>query len=296
MKEPKVVLHCQVSTGKSDPCYGENGMIRHDLEEMFGEPINFRGFGGYLDGSTREEFMTECKDAEVVVVDAWTHPPGPTSSWGVKDPHETMLEIVREVRRINPRAILFADLMEGKYEVAVHSIAKPIRSWTDDPIVSALEIVRARKTAKETDKRLILVVDDNHNNLTAAREQFAEQNLLITTNSYLSALKLISEFRFDVVMTDLMMPAERENQSPESIKKHVGQEMPMGCFVAAKALAIRAPSICVVSDTGHHAHPAGHVAEMLAAGPISWFCGVRCKFTKTKKGHPAKDWANILTS
>ena len=60
---------------------------------------------------------------------------------------------------------------------------------------------------------------------------------------------------FDVVMTDLMVPASRQAQGPDG-SRFVGQEMPLGTTIALLALVAGIKKVAVVTDMNHHNHPA----------------------------------------
>lgn len=60
---------------------------------------------------------------------------------------------------------------------------------------------------------------------------------------------------FDVVLVDLLMPASANMQGPDG-RKFVGQEMPIGIFLALLAAKAGAKHVAVFTDTDHHSHPA----------------------------------------
>jgi len=60
---------------------------------------------------------------------------------------------------------------------------------------------------------------------------------------------------FEVVMTDLMVPASRKTQGPKGMQ-FVGQEMPLGAIIALLALTKGVKMVAVVTDANHHDHPA----------------------------------------
>ena len=60
---------------------------------------------------------------------------------------------------------------------------------------------------------------------------------------------------FDVVMTDLLVPASRQAQGGEG-ERLVGQEMPLGTTIALLALSAGVRNVAVVTDKNHHHHPA----------------------------------------
>jgi hypothetical protein len=76
---------------------------------------------------------------------------------------------------------------------------------------------------------------------------------------YLAAKKVENEKAttypdFDVVLTDLLVPASRQAQGEGM--KFVGQEMPLGSIIALLALVNGVKKVAVVTDMNHHSHPA----------------------------------------
>lgn len=60
---------------------------------------------------------------------------------------------------------------------------------------------------------------------------------------------------FDVVLTDLLVPASRQAQGDKG-QKFVGQEIPLGTTIALLALTAGVKMVAVVTDKNHHDHPA----------------------------------------
>lgn len=61
---------------------------------------------------------------------------------------------------------------------------------------------------------------------------------------------------FDVVLSDLLVPASRQAQGPNSTR-FIGQEMPVGIFIGLlAAVKARAKYVAVFTDSDHHSHPA----------------------------------------
>lgn len=71
---------------------------------------------------------------------------------------------------------------------------------------------------------------------------------------------------FDVVLTDMMMPASRRNLCKEARSKYLEQEMPLGLVVALLALRNGIKNVAIVSDMNHHTHP--------VAAAFDYFVGV----------------------
>jgi len=60
---------------------------------------------------------------------------------------------------------------------------------------------------------------------------------------------------FDVVLTDLLVPASSRTQGTKG-QQFVGKEMPLGSIIALLALTRGVKMVAVVTDSGHHDHPA----------------------------------------
>jgi CheY-like chemotaxis protein len=127
----------------------------------------------------------------------------------------------------------------------------------------------------------ILVIDDNVNNLLAAKQTLAAHEVT-ACQSYDEALHLLrAEYvndegeRFsypekdakqlpywDAVLCDLMMPAGKDAQGPKGMK-YIGQEMPVGWSLAMVAAKRGAKYAAVASDANHHDHPASAMLDRL---------------------------------
>lgn len=79
--------------------------------------------------------------------------------------------------------------------------------------------------------------------------------------------RLMKEFTppppYDVVLSDLLMPASKEAMVDEG-DKFVGQEMPVGFALALYAVLQGAKHIAVVTATNHHKHPASAWIDRLS--------------------------------
>ena len=106
----------------------------------------------------------------------------------------------------------------------------------------------------------ILIVDDNQEQLTAAKEQLGSEHELVTMSRYEEAENILArvlrgeEPPFDAVLTDLLMPAPRLDACRSS--NIIGQEMPIGTTLAFLALRAGTNKVAVVSNMNHHKHPA----------------------------------------
>lgn len=111
----------------------------------------------------------------------------------------------------------------------------------------------------------ILVVDDNENHRRAAHA-FLKDHDLTVVGDFEKAQGLLGKWGegyetgdkkppFDVVLTDLMLPASDEQQGPDGMR-FVGQEMPLGTILMLRAIALGVKYVACVTDMNHHHHPA----------------------------------------
>jgi CheY-like chemotaxis protein len=265
-----VALYCAVSCGSEDLTYGNNGAVKHDIERMFGEKIELKSFGGDL-RANNSLFVGACATADVVVLDL-------LDSLGSS---KVMDVVESNLRKQNPKVLILrhTDGHEPGYN--------KISCWTDDRIIQALELARAKKQGEIA----MLVVDDKISNLAAAREQFSQE--VVTTSSYIKAIEILQTFKVHEVATDLMMPCEDANQGREGLE-WVGKLEPMGIFVALKAVEVGAVAY-VVSDTSHHDHPAAHAATLLKPNEKSIIWHTGCRMTSSHwSDNPVKNWTETI--
>lgn len=69
---------------------------------------------------------------------------------------------------------------------------------------------------------------------------------------------------WDVVLSDLLMPASRETMGGDGMR-FVGQEMPVGLVLALLAAKNGAKYVAVVTATNHHCHPASAMLDRLGS-------------------------------
>lgn len=98
----------------------------------------------------------------------------------------------------------------------------------------------------------ILVIDDNEIHRNAAKVQLREHDLTVVS-TYDEGNSLLKESHpFEVVFTDLLLPASNYLQSSD---KFVGKEMMVGLFLALLAAINGAKYVAVFTDKDHHHHP-----------------------------------------
>ena len=125
--------------------------------------------------------------------------------------------------------------------------------------------VRLATANGKGDSMRILVIDDKAQNTKAARAQLSAHDLTLAS-SYDEAVKRLGgsyeEHDFDVVLTDLMMPASGDCMGEEG-EQFVGKDMPVGIFLVLLAAKRGAKRVALLSDTDHHDHPASASLDLL---------------------------------
>lgn len=100
----------------------------------------------------------------------------------------------------------------------------------------------------------ILVVDDNPVNLQKAKNQFTNKNVVLFCSPLFSvAVGLLKRHKFDIVLTDLMLPGE-----PEGTSTDIGKDTPYGLVFSILAKNMGVPHVAILTDISHH------------SGPIAW--------------------------
>lgn len=115
----------------------------------------------------------------------------------------------------------------------------------------------------------ILVIDDTHTNLDAAKQTLAGHELTLAASydkayEFLKKLDGDAQPPYDVVLCDLLMPAGTVQQGPKGMK-YVGQEMPVGFALALMAVLQGAKYVAVVTNLDHHQHPAAALLDRLGS-------------------------------
>lgn len=106
-------------------------------------------------------------------------------------------------------------------------------------------------------KTKILVIDDNQSNLNSAKNQFKNKNVeLICCPLYSVAVDFIKTEKFDIVLTDLMLPGEPEGISSTNLE--IGEEVPYGLVLSILAKNYGVKNVAIMTNISHH------------SGPIAW--------------------------
>ena len=102
----------------------------------------------------------------------------------------------------------------------------------------------------------ILVFDDSPIHRKSAALTLQGHDLTIVGNYDSAQAALLDETNqpFDVVLTDLLVPASRQKMYQDS--ELIGKEMPLGTIIALLAITRGVKNVAVVTDKNHHDHPA----------------------------------------
>jgi len=137
----------------------------------------------------------------------------------------------------------------------------------------------------------ILIVDNQQEHLEAGRRQLSEIYPLVLCRTYEEAIKELSTSTIDVLLSDLLMPAEPQSLGEKGMR-FLGQEIAAGFFLAIIAAKHGVGHVAVITDQDSHEHP------MSAA--VDWISP--CVIDKTHvlitharlKENGAKDWGHTL--
>jgi CheY-like chemotaxis protein len=99
------------------------------------------------------------------------------------------------------------------------------------------------------DAKRILVIDDTSANLVSAKKSLTGHHLTVA-DGYSSAMALLAEQEFDVVLTDLYMPMVSQTLSEKAFE--LGKLVPYGFILMYEAARRGAKFVAIVTDLGHH--------------------------------------------
>lgn len=150
----------------------------------------------------------------------------------------------------------------------------------------------------------ILVFDDSQVHRDAAISQLAGHELVVVETYDQAEQFLSKEIRgmpnsdfqeFDVVMTDLMVPPSNRSLSPSARMDFEGKELPLGIFIAIRALSVGVKKVAVITDASHHDHPGSAIFDTLYGFAHE---GLKLCLTNfdvaVENGVVVKQWGSVL--
>ncbi len=152
----------------------------------------------------------------------------------------------------------------------------------------------------------ILVIDDSPRHRQSAIEELGSENDIVVLGSYVEGVVLLSRSEgVDVVLCDLLMPAESKTLGSEGFA-FIGHEIAVGLTFALKAAQVGIPHIAVVTDANHHKHPMSAALDWIGGAYWNAATGKRSRFqigaSRAIFAHApllesgAKDWATVLAA
>jgi CheY-like chemotaxis protein len=252
--EVRIALFCNAN---AEDIYGANGMLLGEYNELAPGDINYAGFSGHLDGSRRMEFIGLASSADIVIMDAWNYREGMT-----KDPYEEVAGMAREIIRLNPRATVFVQEMEGRADYASHKVpgVRIFDTWNEGQITDEIRIAHHRACRSKYPK--LLLFDDNQVHLRFGAKQLSEVFNVWTAANWDEAVRKLERVPFKYLLTDLLVPASMESQGTKGVE-YVGKEMPLGPILILLGLSRGVTKFGLVSDMSHHNHPASAALDHL---------------------------------
>lgn len=147
----------------------------------------------------------------------------------------------------------------------------------------------------------ILVIDDMQEQRDHAISTLSDHEV-VTANDWNSGKEAIEKGGWDMVLTDLSMPALSDGQGEG--KRYVGDPTPYGFPLALIALRAGVPKVAIVSNGNHHSHPIFWAADSLHGtiipGQLWAFTGYDCPLM-TEESLPGvnkpwqiKDWSAVV--
>lgn len=150
----------------------------------------------------------------------------------------------------------------------------------------------------------ILVVDDQLRQREHAVKSFPTHEVIVV-EKWKEGRDLIRQGGWDIILTDLSMPAERDGQVGTGMN-YIGKPMPYGFVLALIALKENIPKIAIVSngydDANNHSHPIFYAVDsaggMIIPGRLWIFTGYDCPHMEAMPGiknpKEIKNWAAVV--
>lgn len=142
----------------------------------------------------------------------------------------------------------------------------------------------------------IVVVDDQQLNLKSAVVQLGPKNDVVAFDNYAAFFRAIDRESPDIVLLDLLMPAEGAQLGARAIQAFLGAPIPAGIFAALVASQKGVPLIVIATDAGHHDHPALALIDALGWNkPISLGASTLV-IVQAKIVDGVKDWGESIVA
>lgn len=179
---------------------------------------------------------------------------------------------------------------------SVTSLAELIRkTWLE---LKPLELPKVESVRPDVqlrpDAKRILVIEDTLKHQASAKADLADQRLTIA-GGYEEAMEVLAREKFDIVLTDLLMPMSSRTLSPDAFK--LGELVHYGLFLMVEAAHQGAKHVAIVTDLNHHANWASAAFDHFRYPMQIEGAKVMMMHAPMRKGEGeewVKDWATAL--
>ena len=144
---------------------------------------------------------------------------------------------------------------------------------------------------KPTSTLHVLLVDDKPIHLGSGRRQLSKTYQLMLCRSYGEAIETLETGTIDILLCDLLMPAESHTLGPKGME-HFGREIAVGLFLPMIAAEHGVKYVIVLTDQNHHDHPMSAAVDWISPYTIDQTHVVITHARLDENG--AKDWARPL--
>ena len=143
----------------------------------------------------------------------------------------------------------------------------------------------------------VMVVDDKDGNRASAQRQLGATNTVSVFGSYVDLLTAIQsqEPAPDLILSDMIMPAEEFCLTSQALSKYMGSEFPAGIFVAMAAARRGVPRVIIQTDAGHHDHPALAMVDFMGWGEEFTINKTKVSVVQAETVNGIKDWGKGIT-
>jgi len=158
-----------------------------------------------------------------------------------------------------------------------------------EPLVEE-KVPTQEKIGLRPDALRVLVIDDTAEHLASAKSGLAGY-CLTTTDGYETAMDILGNEKFDVVLTDLHLPMSSKTLGSQAFK--LGELVPYGILLMVEAARRGAKFVAVVTDLNHHADPFSAAFDHFSHFSVKIENAKVLMMHAPMKGS-AKDWASAL--
>lgn len=143
----------------------------------------------------------------------------------------------------------------------------------------------------------ILVIDDSKKHRAEAERLRATHEVTILSG-YVEAIRLLkTESGFDVVLADLLMPAEAQTLGQKGLQ-YLGHEIPIGFALLFVAASTNVKHVAIATDTNHHDHPISAAVDWIGQPykvDNTWVQIMHAPMRNDPELGWVKDWEEILS-